>query len=149
MDQIVPILGHWVWWVIAGILLILELMAPGVFFIWLAIAAAVTGLVDLVFNLSWQSELLLFAAASAVSVYAGRAMIRRESAADADHPHLNRRNQGYVGRSYVLEEAIVNGRGKLTIEGTLWEITGPDSPIGTRVKVTGTDGMKLVVEAAG
>ena len=148
MDQIFPILGHWVWWVAAGVLLILELMAPGVFFIWLAIAAAVTGLVDVVFDLSWQFELLLFAVASAVSVYGGRGLVKRESQADVEHPHLNRRNLGYVGRSFTLEEAIVDGRGKLNIEGTLWEIAGPDLPAGKRVKVTGTDGMKLVVEAA-
>ncbi len=62
MDQLFPFLGHWAWWVAAGVLLIIELVAPGVFFIWLGIAAALTGLADALFDLPWQAEALLFAA---------------------------------------------------------------------------------------
>ena len=54
----------------------------------------------------------------------------------ADNPYLNRRQMGYVGRSFTLKEPIVDGRGKLTIEDTVWEIEGPDLAPGTRVKVT-------------
>ena len=32
MGDFVPLLGNWIWWVVAGVLLFLELMAPGVFF---------------------------------------------------------------------------------------------------------------------
>ena len=52
MEQFVPVLGQWLWWIVAGVLLILELTAPGVFFIWLAIAAALTGVADLMLGLS-------------------------------------------------------------------------------------------------
>ena len=39
----------WHWWILAGLLLILELTAPAYFFLWLGIAAAATGLLLLVF----------------------------------------------------------------------------------------------------
>ena len=53
---------------------------------------------------------------------------------------------GYVGRSFTLKEPIVDGRGKLAIEDTVWEIEGPDLAAGTRVKVTAVSGMSLIVE---
>ena len=147
MEQFLPVLGTWVWWVVAGVLLILELLAPGVFLIWLAIAAAVTALVDIVLPMGWQGELLVFAVASLVSVMIGRAVMARRGA-EGDQPFLNRRHQGYVGKSYVLREAIVDGRGKLTIEDTVWDIEGPDMPAGSRVRVTGTEAMRLTVDRA-
>ncbi len=39
--------GDWIWWIIAAILLFLELMAPGVFFMWLAAAAVAVGVIDI------------------------------------------------------------------------------------------------------
>ncbi len=60
------------WFVAAGVLLLVELTTPGVIFIWLGVAAALTGLADYFFDLPWQAELLLFAALSVVSVIAGR-----------------------------------------------------------------------------
>ena len=65
----------------------------------------------------------------------------------ADNPFLNRRQMGYVGRSFTLNQPIVNGRGKLTIEDTMWEIEGPDLAAGTRIKVTAVKDMTLVVES--
>ncbi len=148
MDQFFPYLGQWVWWVAAGVLLLIELVAPGVFFIWLAAAAAITGIADALFDLSWQAELLVFAAFSVVAVVAGRKVYRGPTAEPEDNPHLNRRQLNYVGRSFTLKEPIVDGRGKLAIEDTIWEVQGPDLSAGTRVKVTAVSGMSLVVAPA-
>lgn len=147
MEQFVPVLGQWLWWIVAGVLLILELTAPGVFFIWLAIAAALTGVADLMLGLSWQGELLIFAVFAVFSVAGGRALFKRGSDRGSDHPTLNRRQKGFVGQSYTLQQPIVDGRGKLIIEDSVWEVRGPDLPAGARVKVTGTDDMRLVVVA--
>jgi membrane protein implicated in regulation of membrane protease activity len=147
MEHFFPFLGYWIWWVAAGILLILELMAPGVFLIWLAAAAAVTGLADMMFSMTWQVELLVFAALSVVSVAAGRVVYRGRSAEPADNEYLNRRQHGYIGRSFTLAEPIANGRGKLTIDDTIWEIEGPDLARGSQVKVISVSGMRLQVAA--
>jgi inner membrane protein len=145
VDQIFPILGHWGWWVAAGVLLLIELVVPGVFFIWLAAAAALTGIADALFDLPWQAELLLFAACAVIAVAAGRRVYRGPTVEPEDNPHLNRRQLNYVGRSFTLKEPIVDGRGKLAIEDTIWEVEGPDLSAGTRVKVTAVSGMSLVV----
>ncbi len=47
MQQFFPFLGGWTWWIIAGLLLLVELVLPGVFFIWLALAGAVIGVLDI------------------------------------------------------------------------------------------------------
>ena len=148
MEQLFPILGQWTWFVAACVLLLLELTTPGVFFIWLGVAAALTGVVDYFFDLPWQAELLLFAALSVVAVVAGRRVYKGPAMVPEDNPHLNRRQMGYVGRSFTLRQAIVDGRGKLTIEDTVWQIEGPDMEAGTRVKVTAVNDMTLVVAAA-
>lgn len=148
MEQLFPILGDWVWFVTAGIFLLLELLSPGVFFIWLGVAAALVGIIDNVHDLPWQAELVLFAVLAVISVIAGRRFYKGPAMEPRDNPHLNRRQLGYVGRSFTLGEPIVNGRGKLTIEDTVWQIEGPDMPAGTRVKVTAVNDMTLVVAAA-
>jgi inner membrane protein len=146
MGDFFPLLGNWFWWVATGVLLILELTMPGVFFIWLAIPAAVVGILDMAFDLHWQTELLIFAGLSLASVYGGRTFLKRRHVFDSDRPNLNRRMFDYVGRSYVLQEPIVEGRGRITVDSTIWEVRGPDAPKGARVKVTAIDGLKLVVE---
>jgi len=146
MGEFVPLLGDWFWWVVAGLLLMLELTAPGVFFIWLAIPAATVGMLDLTFDMGWQSELVIFAALSLFSVFAGRNWLKKKNVFDSDLPNLNQRMFDFVGRSYILEEAIAEGRGRLLIDSTIWEVRGPDAPKGTRVKVTGVDGLRLIVE---
>jgi len=59
---------------------------------------------------------------------------------------LNRRAETYVGRTFTLERPIVDGRGRLKVDDTVWLVEGPDLPAGTRVQVTGTDNTRLRVE---
>jgi membrane protein implicated in regulation of membrane protease activity len=145
MDQFFPFLGPWFWFVAAGVLLVLELAAPGVFFIWLAAAALLTGLVDLAVPMGWQGEALVFAVLSLAAIFVGRPILKRRHALDSDQPNLNRRMFDYVGKSYVLKDAIVNGQGKVRIDDTLWDVLGPDLPAGSAVKVTGVTGLRLTV----
>lgn len=145
MEQVFPFLGHWAWFVAAGVLLIIELLLPGVFFIWLAVAAALVGLADVAMDLPWQAEWLLFALLAAVAVIIGRRFYGGPRVEPEDNPYLNRRQMGYVGRTFTLKEPITEGRGRLTIEDTVWEIEGPDMPAGTRIRVTAVKGMCLIV----
>ena len=146
MDQMIPLLGHWAWLVVAGVLLLLELLAPGVFFIWLAIAAALVGLADMWADMGWHYELLLFAVLAVISVLIGRKVVVGRQRNFSTSPHLNQRMLGHIGKVLVLHEPIAEGHGKVTIDDTVWDVTGADAPSGTRVKVSGVDGLKLKVE---
>ena len=52
--------GPWTWWVVGSLLAFVEVVLPGTFFIWFAIAAILTGTIALFFDIGWQFELLLF-----------------------------------------------------------------------------------------
>lgn len=65
---------------------------------------------------------------------------------ESDQPNLNRRGQQYIGRTFTLSEPIVNGLGKITVDDSTWKIHGKDCAEGTRVTVTGVDGVILKVE---
>ena len=59
----------WHWWIAAVVLVIVEVFAPGAFFIWLGAAAAVTGLVLLVLpETPWQAQFLIWSLLSAITV---------------------------------------------------------------------------------
>ena len=148
MQVLFPVVGIWFWWIVAGVLLLLELMTPGVFAMWLALAAASVGITDYFFELNWQLELLAFAGFSLVYVYLARPWYSKNKLQNSDQPNLNQRIYSFVGKSYVLHEPIVGGEGKLDIEGTRWDVLGPDLARGATVKVTAVEGMKLrIIEA--
>ena len=63
-------LGPWNWWILGFVLLAAELAAPGVFLIWIGLAALVMGTASLFLweqaFWSWQIQLLLFAGLSVI-----------------------------------------------------------------------------------
>jgi inner membrane protein len=148
MQDLLTVFGAWTWWVIAGLFLLLELALPGMFFIWLGIAAVAVGFIGFFIEPSWQIQLVLFAVFSLALVLAARPWFREKPLAGSDRPNLNQRMQAFIGRSFVLDQPIANGHGRLSIEGTWWEIRGPDQPKGEWVTVKGVEDMRLVVEPA-
>jgi membrane protein implicated in regulation of membrane protease activity len=139
----------WHWWILAALFAGIEIVAPGVFFIWLGAAAALTGLVALVIpGLGWELEALIFAVLAAASVVYWRRRISKSKGGDDPAAMLNRRGEQMIGRTAVLSEPIQNGRGKARIDDTVWRVEGADLPAGTPIKVTGVDGAILKVEAA-
>jgi membrane protein implicated in regulation of membrane protease activity len=141
-------LGAWTWFIGGVLLLILEVLAPGTFFLWFGVAAIVTGIVAMIHDFGWQTELILFAVLAIVFVVVGRRYFSYDGKR-SDQPLLNERAARLIGRDFTLAEPIVGGTGKLRIDDSSWRITGPDLPSGTRVRVTGHDGALLTVAAAG
>ncbi|MCB1881580.1 MAG: NfeD family protein [Gammaproteobacteria bacterium] len=137
---------YWHWWVLGVVLIILETFSPGVFFIWMGVAAAAVGLVMLLFpDLGWEYQLLLFALVSVASVVLWRLLLDRHPT-ETDQPRLNRRGEQYIGRTFTLDEPIVNGLGKIRVDDSTWKIEGEDCIAGTRIRVVGVDGVVLKVE---
>ena len=147
MEQLIPFVGSYFWWIAAGLLLIAEMTMPGFFMLWLAFAAAITGLADVVFHLGWVAEVFMFAGLSFASVLASWRFVMGSRNAKSESPHLNQKHTGFVGRTFILEKAIVNGSGKIKVEDALWDVDGDDLAAGARVKVVSVDGLRLVVEA--
>ncbi|MCG6871142.1 MAG: NfeD family protein [Gammaproteobacteria bacterium] len=141
---------HWHWWTVAAVLILLEMAAPGIFFLWLGLAAVVVGALALVApGLGIEIQGLLFAVLSVAAVVVGRMYWKRTQEGPTDQPFLNRRGSQYVDRVFHLKAPIVDGVGKLNADDTTWKVRGPDVDAGTRVRVTRVDGTWLVVEPAG
>jgi membrane protein implicated in regulation of membrane protease activity len=136
----------WHWWVLGLALLILEILTPGFFFMWMGISAGVVGLVLLLYpELGWQYQLMAFAVLSVLSVLVWRVWLRRHPT-PSDQPALNRRGAQYLGRTFTLEMPIVNGRGRIHVDDTYWRAEGQDLPAGAKVRVVAVDGVVLRVQ---
>ncbi len=139
-------LSHWSWLILALLLVIAEVFVPSTFFLWMGISAAVVaGVLWLLPDLSWQMQWVLFGLFSLVSLtiwfrYA------KQSSQESDEPLLNQRGAQQVGKVLVLQEAIVNGRGKARLGDSVWLVEGDDRAVGESVTVVVVVGSVLKVE---
>lgn len=147
IERIINELGPWNWWILGLLLLGLEILVPGTVFLWFGVSAIVIGTLALFVDLTWQVNLVLFLVMSFASLVVGRRLMAKLSTERGD-PGLNRRGSRYVGREFVLDVPLSQGSGKLSIDDTVWRITGPDMPAGTRVTVEGLDGALLIVKSS-
>ena len=138
--------GIWNWFIIGGLLLVMELIAPGTFMLWLGLSALLVGVISLVVNWAWQAQLVAFAVFAVASIPVWWRVGGRRVEAAADQPFLNRRSEAFVGQTFTLDKPIVNGSGGVRIGDTVWRVAGPDTPAGTRIKVTRSDGGTLFVQ---
>ena len=153
LERIFNELGPWNWMVLGFVLLSLEILVPGVFLLWIGLAALIVGAVSLMIWGAafwiWELQVVVFLALSLVCAFVGKKIMGR-SGDDTDQPLLNRRGDQLVGRTATLTEPITDGRGRIKIGDTMWRVSGPDLPAGTKVRVkAATDlDLELVVEAA-
>ena len=147
MGNTILSLGVWNWFIAGVVLLILEILAPGIFMLWLGLAAFLVGLISFAIAWSWQSQLVAFAVFSLAAIPLWR-RLGSHAHAPNDQTFLNRRAAAFIGRTFTLEKPIVDGSGTVAIDDTVWRITGPDCPAGSRIRVAGTDGVTLKVESA-
>lgn len=137
-----------VWISLALLLIAAETIAPGVFLLWLGLAAATVFVILLVVpGLApvWQAVVFVVLAFFFLGIYV---KFFRGRGKPSDQPLLNRRGAQLVGQVFVLEQAIVDGRGRLKIGDAFWVAEGPDLPQGARVRVIAARNMSLQVQAA-
>lgn len=134
------------WLALAAILGIAELIAPGTFLVFLAVAAAITGVIVLLFpDMPLAVQVVGFAAWATVAVLLGRRFYRELPVESAD-PLLNARAARLVGETVVVTQAIEDGRGRVRVGDGEWPARGVDAAVGAKVRVTGADGASLRVE---
>ncbi len=130
--------GFWLWLVVGVLLIAAEALAPGLFLLWLGVAAIATGLLTGVVSLSFPWALLAFGAFAAAAVLSGR-YFYGSGAAETDQPFLNRRADALVGRTFTLAQPIKGGEGRLSVNDTQWRLRGPDMPAGAQVRVVAVE----------
>ena len=90
---------------------------------------------------------VMFCAFAAASVFGGRALTRRRASEPDSADHLNALSRDLIGRTVRLDQAIINGEGRVKIGDKIWRAHGKDTAAGIEVKIVRLDGSALVVEA--
>ncbi|MBM3105772.1 NfeD family protein [Pseudomonas sp. V1] len=145
MDFLLPV-TLWHWLVLAIALLIVEVFVGGWYIIWFGIAAAVTGfIVALLPDLPLAIQGIVFSVLGVVACIVWWRMASKRITTDAAST-LNSRGSELVGRTFVVKESIVTGRGTIAVGDSTWPAAGPDIPAGTTVIVRRLDGIYCQVE---
>ena len=132
----------WIIWVAAGLgLLILEMLLPGVFMMWLGLAAIGAGLLTMAFHFEFAAQVVSFGVLAAISLSVGlwlrrpRQIVRTET-------------EGLIGRPATA--LVFRGRdGRVRLGDSDWAArvpadTAPPDP-GARLRVEQVDGTILIV----
>lgn len=135
-------------WLAAALALgVAEIVIPGVFLVFLAIAAAITGaLVFAVPDVPAAAQFGAFALWSVIAVLIGRRWYADYPVETSD-PMLNDRTARLIGAMVVVEEPIVDGRGRVRVGDGTWLAHGADAPAGARMQVVAVEGAILIVAA--
>lgn len=142
-------ISAWHWASLAVVLLVLETLGTAGFLIGSAIAAFLMSLIIAIYpDIDWKWQFAIFSSAALIFslIYLKRFATFNEN---TDQPNLNNRAARHIGKQYTLNEAIVNGQGRIQAGDTLWKIScDKDLPASTLVEVTGVDSMTLIVKSA-
>jgi membrane protein implicated in regulation of membrane protease activity len=137
-------------WLAAAVLLgIGELAIPGVFLVFLAIAAAITGVATLALtDLPIAAQLISFGIWTGVAVAIGKRWYRDYPIESLD-PLLNDRGARLIGEIVTVSDPIVDGDGRVRVGDGTWQAHGPDAAAGARVRIVGVAANTLLVEPLG
>ena len=136
---------HW-FWLLAGLLLgAAEIIVPGFFLIWFAIAAVVTGMLAFVLPGAIALQIGVFAVVAVAMVYFGRRWFAANPIVSSD-PLLNDRSARLVGEIVTVVDAIEHGSGRVKVGDSVWSAKGADAAVGAKVRISGANGSVLMVE---
>jgi len=137
-------------WVIAGLVLLAsEMLVPGIYLLWLGLAALATALVHAVIgpDMATLAQVAVFSGFATISIYGGyQYFYRNGQNTNPEEGAVNRRGAQHVGEIYSVFTAIQGGRGKVSVGDSQWLASGPDCPVGARVRVMEVRGTMLVVQ---
>lgn len=139
------------WWLAFGIVLVIVEMLTGTFFfLFLGIGALLVAALVWMLGIGGLAQGVVFGVSALVA--AGAWWKLRPNPGDrieqlSGAASLNNPNARFVGREADLVEAIHGGEGRVRLDDSLWFVTGPDLPAGSRVRVVGVQGAKLRVES--
>ena len=145
MDWLDGFDAHWVWLTLGLVLAGLEMLLPGVYLIWLAVAAIITGVLTLAFDLSLPFQVVDFVFLSLIIAFSAKRFLRDKPIESAD-PLMNRRGARLVGETALVVQAIEHGSGRVKLGDSEWIARGPSVAAGERVRISGSEGAVLLVE---
>jgi membrane protein implicated in regulation of membrane protease activity len=94
--------------------------------------------------MDWPIQWLMFGGFSLAAIVLWTMFYKKRPEAP---DRLNKRIEQLIGKEAVLETAISSQNGRIALADTVWLVTGPELPAGTRVRIVGAEGAVLRVAA--
>jgi len=135
----------WLWLIGGVVLLIAEMLAPGIFLLFVGVAAIATGLFTILFRLGTVAQLAIFALYALLAVTIGRRFYANQDV-DSSDPLLNDRGGRMIGRVVTVTVSVDQHHGRVRVGDTEWSARGGPAAAGERVRITAVDGNCLIVE---
>jgi inner membrane protein len=133
--------GHW--WLLGGVLgLIAEALLPGIFLLWLGLAAICTGALTLLVDVPFTWQVVSYGCFASVAVAIG---VRVQGRAPA---RLKTHTSGLVGRK-ATALSFNGSEGRVRLGDSDWAarlVGQPAVTTGATLRVVGVDGTVLLVE---
>src|SRR5271165_2571713 len=109
----------WLWALVGLVLIGAEVLMPGVFMLWLGIAALATAAIAAALPISLELQLALFALTALLSCVAGW-LVYRSTTRGRGRDTVNDPRARMVGSIGHVTEAIRDGQGKVRIGDSDW-----------------------------
>ncbi len=136
---------YWIWLVIGLALALLEMLVPGVYLIWLAMAALAIAVLAFVSAPPLALQVIAWVSLSLIFAFSARRWLRDRPIVSSD-PLLNNRAGRLVGETALVTQAIASGTGRVKVGDSEWTARGEDAEAGARVCIVGARGTELLVE---
>ena len=145
MDWFEGVEAHWLWLTLGVVLAALEMVVPGVYLLWLGVAAIVTGVMTMAFDLSVPMQIVDFVFLSLIAAFSARRLLAEKPIESVD-PLMNRRGARLVGETVVVTKAFEHGTGRVKHGDSEWLARGPSLTVGQSARIVGCEGATLLVE---
>lgn len=138
------------YWVIVGLLLIGVEVAlfPGEFCLWIGLSSIISSGIFWVFGISLFTAqgfifiaISFFALLSVKKYYKSKMPVKEQVVSN-----LDLKMESLIGKEFMLIRPIQNGKGRITIDGVSWILSGPDLKAGEFIKIVEFEGNIICVE---
>lgn len=138
-------LEAWHWLLLGLILLGVELLVSGAYFLWIGTAAFIVSGVTYLFPLSSNGQVILYAILAITLIGISRKYLPGYHL-KSKTTTLNQKSAKLIGLELILDEPIHNGKAQVQLGDSKWIVYGPDLPAGEKVRVIRVDGIILIVD---
>ena len=138
---------YWYWITFGLFMIFSEVVTPGFYFLWIGLAAILSGTLSYLFpELDFVVIGSFFAIVSVILCYIGKISLYKKISGD-NVSTLNNRGAQYVGQTVVVFEEIKNGVGNVKVGDGVWPAKSDlDREKGDSVKIIGVDGISFIVK---
>lgn len=135
------------WLILGFILLILEIIIPGVFLIWWGLSSLIlAGITKLIPEVSPSWQITIFAITACILSFLWWKYQSKKDQLDDKQTQLNQRDNSMMNSKGVVVEILESGIARGKFGDTTWRIVGYDLKEGDQIIVTDVEGITLQVK---